>query len=171
MIIFTAKVPRGKWTWGVAGASLLCCAALVFGMTRSPLETVASHGNPDPQKIKTDQQRLDYLQEWGWTVSPEPLAVQELLIPDPLTESYDEYVALQLSQQFPNLADYAGKRVKRYTYLITNYPTGEENIQLSLLQYNNTVIAGEVISPEANGFLHGLAVPDPIEPTSHLPIV
>lgn len=159
MIIVTAKLPKNKWVWGVAGASLLCCAALVFGLNRTPSAQTASLGVPNPQKIKTEQQRLDYLQEWGWQVNPQPIAVQELLIPNPLTPAYDEYMVLQEGQHFPSLEDYKGKRVKRYTYEITNYPTGEDHIQISILLYNNTVIAGEVLSPEANGYLHGLAMP------------
>ena len=54
---------------------------------------------------------------------------------------------------------YAGKRVKRYTYEIYNYPSGEAGVQANLLVYRNTVFGGEVLSPLLNGFLHGLAMP------------
>ena len=46
-----------------------------------------------------------------------------------------------------------------YTYEITNYPTGETGILANLLIYKNTVIGGEVLSPQLDGFLHGLAMP------------
>ena len=51
------------------------------------------------------------------------------------------------------------KGVKSNTYEITNYPTGETGILANLLIYKNTVIGGEVLSPQLDGFLHGLAMP------------
>ena len=98
------------------------------------------------------------LQSYGWEVSAEPLATEELLIPKEMDASYDDYLALQSGQGF-DLSKYAGKRVKRYTYEITNYPTGETGILANLLIYKNTVIGGEVLSPQLDGFLHGLAMP------------
>ena len=81
--------------------------------------------------------------------------------------SYDDYLALQSGQGF-DLSKYAGKRVKRYTYEITNYPTGETGILANLLIYKNTVIGGEVLSPQLDGFLHGLAMPK-IRATPEIP--
>ena len=81
-----------------------------------------------------------------------------MLIPKEMDESYNEYLALQSGQGF-DLEKYTGKRAKRYTYEITNYPTGEAGVQVNLLIYKNTVIAGEVLSPQLDGFLHGLAMP------------
>ena len=101
---------------------------------------------------------MEYLAGYGWEVNSEPLATQELLIPEEMDESYDEYLALQSQQGF-DLTQYAGKRVKRYTYEITNYPTGETGVQANLLIYKNRVIGGEVLSPQMDGFLHGLAMP------------
>ena len=105
------------------------------------------------------EDRVEYLEAYGWEVNSEPLATQELLIPEEMDESYDEYLALQSEQGF-DLKQYAGKRVKRYTYEITNYPTGEQGVQANVLIYKNTVIGGEVLSPQMDGFLHGLARPD-----------
>ena len=84
---------------------------------------------------------MAYLQSYGWEVSAEPLATEELLIPKEMDASYDDYLALQSGQGF-DLSKYAGKRVKRYTYEITNYPTGETGILANLLIYKNTVIGG-----------------------------
>ena len=108
--------------------------------------------------MKSNQDRIDYLSSYGWEVVEEPIATQELLIPKEMDESYDEYLALQGEQGF-DLTKYAGKRVKRYTYEVTNYPTGEAGVQANLLLYKNTVIGGEVLSPQLDGFLHGLAMP------------
>ena len=159
MLIVTAKMPRRKLALGVAVAALLCCCAvgLNFGQAMASQEVSAS-ALPNPKDVKSNEDRIAYLSAYGWQVSSEPLASQELLIPTEMDESYDEYLALQAQQGF-NLEEYAGKRVKRYTYEITNYPSGEQGVQANLLLYKNTVIGGEVLSPQLDGFLHGLAMP------------
>ena len=159
MLIVTAKMPRRKLALGVAVAALLCCCAvgLNFGQAMASQEVSAS-ALPNPKGVKSNEDRIAYLSTNGWQVSSETLASKELLIPAELDESYDEYLALQAQQGF-DLEEYAGKRVKRYTYEITNYPSGEQGVQANLLLYKNTVIGGEVLSPQLDGFLHGLAMP------------
>ena len=158
MIIMTAKLPRRKLAAGVAAAALLCCAALALNLGRSLSQETAGPAAPSPKGVKTAEDRVEYLRGWGWEVATDPVASEELLIPEVLDESYDDYMALQSEQGF-QLEKYAGKRVKRYTYEITNYPTGEAGIQANLLIYKNNVIGGEVLSPRLDGFLHGLAMP------------
>lgn len=58
-----------------------------------------------------------------------------------------------------NLSKYAGKRVKRYTYEITNYPTGETGILANLLIYKNTVIRGRGPLSPAGRLSPRLAMP------------
>ena len=159
MIILTAKLPRHrKLTIGVAVAALACCAALVLTLGGGPAREASASAVPSPKGVKSNEDRVAYLQSDGWEVSAEPLATEELLIPKEMDASYDDYLALQSGQGF-DLSKYAGKRVKRYTYEITNYPTGETGILANLLIYKNTVIGGEVLSPQLDGFLHGLAMP------------
>lgn len=158
MLIVTAKVPRRKLAFGAALAALACCCALVLSLTNSAARETSAPAGPDPTGIKTNEDRVEYLRAFGWEVAGDPLATQELLIPQEMDESYDEYLALQSEQGF-DLTKYAGKRVKRYTYEVTNYPSGEVGVQANLLIYRNTVIGGEVLSPQLDGFLHGLAMP------------
>ena len=156
MLIVTAKLPRRKLTLGVAVAALLCCCAIALNFGQ--WEEVSASALPSPKGVRSNQDRIDYLSAYGWQVSEEPLATQELLIPEEMDDSYTEYLALQNSQGF-DLQKYAGKRVKRYTYEVLNYPTGETGVQANLLICKNTVIGGEVLSPQLDGFLHGLAMP------------
>ena len=78
-----------------------------------------------------------------------------MLIPEQFDETYDQYLQLQSQQGF-DLTKYAGKRVKRYTYEVLNYPTGEKGVQAGLLIYKNTVVGAEIMSNQLNGFIHGL---------------
>ena len=158
MLIVTAKMPRRRLALGVAAAALLCCCAVALNLGQGLSREVSASAAPSPQGVKTNEDRVEYLSAYGWQVSQEPIATQELLIPEEMDDSYDEYLALQSGQGF-NLEKYAGKRVKRYTYEITNYPTGETGVQANLLICRNTVVGGEVLSPQLDGFLHGLAMP------------
>jgi len=108
--------------------------------------------------IQNSGEMIAYLESLGWSVSADPLAVEELLIPEAFDDSYQDYLALQSSQGF-DLSAYCGKRVKRYTYEITNYPTGETGVQAALLVYKNKIIGGEVLSTSPDGFIHGLEMP------------
>lgn len=72
--------------------------------------------------------------------------------------SFDRYLAIQEEEGF-SLKDYAGKFAKRYTYAITNYPSGEEDMMVSILVYQQKVIAGEVFSSKTGEIIHGLSMP------------
>ena len=155
MFIVTARVPKKRLLAGIATV-LCCCAAAVLILALGGRAVTAS---AEVKRIRTNDDRLSYLSGLGWQVSSEPLAAEELLIPETFDNSYDSYLALQSDQGF-DLTQYCGKRVKRYTYQILNYPTGEEQVQVALLIYKNRVIGGQVQS-SSGSFLHGLAMPGP----------
>lgn len=158
MFIITARMPRRKLALGTALSALLCCVLLTLFL--SPPQASPASGDllPNPKGRGNNQARIEYLQEYGWEVKPEPVSTEELRIPEELDENYTDYLSLQEGQGF-DLKRYAGKRVKRYTYEITNYPTGEQGILANLLIYRKAVIGGEVLSPQLDGFLHGFQMP------------
>lgn len=164
MIIRTIKLPPRR-RLAAMGAVVVFVCALVLAVTAMGGGPSAAAGEAiSPKGIRTAEDRLAYLEAHGWLVTKEPLAVEELLIPKEMGSEYADYLALQSSQGF-DLAKYAGKTVKRYTYQVLNYPTGEQGVQVSLLIYKNTVVAADVLSPALNGFIHGLARPDGPEAT------
>ena len=158
MLIITAKLPRPKVSMGVAAAAFLCCVALVVSLVPPAARQTAASPHITHKGVRTRRDQVEYLAQYGWQTSPEPTAVEELLIPEAFDESYSQYLLLQREQGF-DLEKYAGKRVKRYTYEILNYPTGETGIIANLLIYKKTVVGGEVLSPRLDGFLHGLSMP------------
>lgn len=154
MLIWTAKINRKKLTLTLAAAVVLC-GALVAASLMAGQGAAATAAERSPKGIKTAEDRTAYLQSWGWVVGEDAVSVEELELPREFGSEYDEYLSLQSSQGF-DLTRYAGKRVKRYTYDILNYPSGEQGVQAHLLMFRNTVIGGEV---QGEGFLHGLAMP------------
>lgn len=123
MFIITAKVRKGRIA-AVAAAAAVVCGVLVAAAGLLGGRGAAASAAVSPKGVRTNEDRIAYLESYGWSVSSDPIAVEELIIPEQFDETYSQYLELQASQGF-DLTDYCGKRVKRYTYEITNYPTGE----------------------------------------------
>ena len=157
MFIFTARLTRGRLVAGLAAAALLCGAVFTAAGALGG-EDMAASAAVSPKNIRTNQDRVAYLASFGWEVSPDPVAVEELILPEQADETYQSYLDLQAGQGF-DLSEYAGKRVKRYTYTVLNYPTGEAHVQANLVLYRNAVVGGDVLCTDLDGFLHGLAMP------------
>ena len=155
MFIVTARLPKKRLL--AASAAALCCvfAVLAFTLTLGGRAVAAS---AEVKNVKTNDDRLAYLNGLGWQVSPQPLATEELLIPEEFGDSYQGYLKLQADQGF-DLTQYRGKRVKRYTYQLTNYPSQAEPVQIALLIYKDRVVGGQIQSASGS-FLHGLAMPE-----------
>ena len=88
VLIMTAKLPRRKIALCLAAASLMCCCALGIRMGGVPaLGALTGSGSG---RVTSNQDRIDYLASYGWEVAQQPLATQELLIPEELDETYAE---------------------------------------------------------------------------------
>ena len=159
MIIVTARIPKRKLLAGGITA-LCCCAAVVIALILT-LGTRAVTASAEVKHIRTNDDRLAYLSGLGWEVSLQPIATEELLVPEQFDDSYAGYLKLQEDQGF-DLARYCGKRIKRYTYQLTNYPTQDEPMQIALLIYKNRVIGGQIQSASGS-LLHGLTLPTATE--------
>ena len=162
MFIVTAKVSPKRIAAGALAVALLCGVVYTGSVVLQGREQTASAvaaQSGERKGIKSKEDRIAYLAEFGWAVAEDPVETMELQFPDSFEDDiYQDFLAIQTEQGF-DPAQYAGKRVKRYAYTITNYPTGEEGVVADLYIYRNTVIAGEVLSPKLDGFLHGLAMP------------
>lgn len=152
MFIWTARVNVKKLVLTAAVAVVVCAsaAAVLLGARQAQAAAAVS-----PKGIKTADDRVAYLQEWGWQVSPEAVLTEELVLPEQFGEEYTKYLELQKEMGF-DLTDHSGKRVKRYTYEVLNYPGGETGVTAHLLLRRNTVIGGEIVGRD---FLHSLAMP------------
>ena len=106
-------------------------------------------------KIKTADDRINFLRQFGWEVESQPVEEVEVTIPAEFDKIYQSYNELQKKQGF-DLTKYLKKDVNRYTYKITNYPDYTGDVYANILVYKNKVIGGDVCSADANGFIHGL---------------
>lgn len=141
MFIVTARVPRKKLLAG--SVTVLCCCLVIATALILTLGGQAVPTSAESSGVRSNEDRVAYLNELGWQVSDTPVTTEELLIPETFDESYDAYLALQAQQGF-DLTKYAGKRVKRYTYDVTNYSDSGVGVQAALLVYKNKVIGGQL---------------------------
>ena len=158
MFIVTARLPKKRL---LAGAAALCCCVLAVIALTLTLGGRAVAASAEVKNVKDNDDRVSYLSGLGWQVSGQPIATEELLIPEEFDDSYQGYLKLQADQGF-DLTQYRGKRVKRYTYQLTNYPTQTEPVQIALLIYKNRVVGGQIQS-SSGSFLHGLTLPSPAQ--------
>ena len=103
---------------------------------------------------------LKFISYYGWEVDNQPAEVRDVIIPETFDDVYANYNEIQLKQGF-NLEKYAGQRVKRWTYIVRNYPetTPEDDfIRINILTSDGVVIGGDVCSVKLDGFMHGFSM-------------
>ncbi len=102
---------------------------------------------------------LEFISHFGWEVINEPDDVREVIIPVEFDDVYNNYNSIQLAQGY-DLEKYAGERVKKWSFTITNYPGYEEQdfIKINVLVFEGKVIGGDVCSVKLDGFMHGFAL-------------
>jgi len=160
MIVFTTKLTRRKIVSGILALCIIVCSAFVLIRDGAGDTTVSVSDEQKPihegRKLKTNDERVALLNEYGWNVDNEPLEFMEVKIPEVFDGVYNEYNEIQ-KRQGMDLADYSGKRVMRYTYKVNNHPGNEEGVVANIIVYKNKLIGGDVCSPKLGGFMHGLA--------------
>lgn len=121
------------------------CVFLGRGEEQTPKEILGS----------TNEERLAYLQGFGWQLDSEPAETREVMIPAKFNDVYTTYNVMQKAQGF-DLKPYAGEICTQYKYKINNYQ-GETEVYATLLVYGDLIIGGDVACAEADGFMHGFA--------------
>lgn len=156
MFIVSMKANKRKVLFAILIIVIVSASiyVLVNGNTSNQVNEhrVASH------IVENNEQRINYLKSFGWNVSNEAVEVIDVAIPEEFNDVYKVYNKIQKEQGF-NLEKYKGKKVKRYTYEVKNYPNNSQYIRANMLVYNNQIIAGDICSIRIDGFMHGFALP------------
>lgn len=104
--------------------------------------------------VKTNDDRIEFLKQFGWEVQSDPIESTEVTIPSEFDKIFTEYNEIQKKQGL-DLSDYKKKKVMRYTYQVTNYRDSDQMVYANLLVYRNRVIGGDICSADVTGFIHG----------------
>lgn len=141
-------------------AAVLLALGVVIAVAAWPRGAVqASTAGQKYTGISTNEKRIGFLESYGWKVESNPIEVVEVTIPQSFNEVYDNYNRIQKKQGF-DLSDFKGKRVKRWTYKVTNYPGVKDEVRANMLVYDNKVIGGDISTVALNGFMHGFSLTD-----------
>ena len=118
----------------------------------------SNHLQVGSEFVSSSTEVVNYISSLGWAVSEEPDEIKEVVIPHEFNDVYLNYNEIQKAQGF-DLTDYAGERVKMWTYTVTNYPGYEDKdcVKINILVYEGCVIGGDVCSVELDGFMYGLS--------------
>ena len=106
------------------------------------------------EKIKSNEDRINFVKQFGWQVEAQAVKEQQVLIPAEFDKIFAQYNEIQRRQGL-DLSHFKKKSVMRYTYTVTNYPNYEGTVYINILVYRNNVIGGDVCSADVNGFIHG----------------
>ena len=159
MIALTLKTTKKR----LIILALLIVAAIVSSVTllsrmNDARPTVAEKaGQSIPKQLLTarsNQDRIKFIAHFGWEVQEEPCEIMEVLIPQKFDEVYEQYNEMQKQQGF-NLEKQRGKRAKRYSYIILNYPDYADEVRINILISGTKVVGGDVCSTRLDGFMHG----------------
>ncbi len=114
-------------------------------------------------KIKTNEDRVRFLSQFGYEVSEDPLETVEITIPEKFDKVYAGYNELQKAQGL-DLSKYRRKTVMRYTYEVKNYEGYDGGrVLANVIIYRGRVIGGDICSQDPEGFVHGFDGPVSLE--------
>ncbi len=102
----------------------------------------------------------DFLKEYGWEISPNPIEKESFTLPDLADEVYLSYNRLQKEAGL-DLTPYFGKSGIRYTYAVLNYPYPEKHqVRANVLTIDNIPVAGDIMTVNSDGFMRSLVYPN-----------
>lgn len=140
----------------LALATLVALIAFVPELQPVSAEPVEQTQTITYDKIRSNEDRIAFLSQFGWQVEPTPTESTTVTIPAEFDKVFASYNELQRRQGL-DLSGYASRTVERYTYKITNYEGYDGTVQANLLISRGRVIGGDVCSADINGFIHGFS--------------
>ncbi len=154
MFICAFKPKRKHLVFGGLIMAAAICAVCLFSC-KGESASVMKKAN---LSAATNEERVAFLEQFGWEVKAEAVQVKDVVIPAEFSDVYKKYNEIQTAQGF-DLSDYHGKQVKQYAYAVTNYPGYEGEVRANLLVYAGNVIGGDICSLTLDGFMHGFKMP------------
>ena len=138
-------VRRKRAVLVILGAALLLCALIL---------AIADGGGKGPE-LKTNAERVKFLNSLGWEVDPEPVCTSEITIPLAFSDVYQKFNELQIEQGY-DLSEHQGERVTIYAYRVKNYSGYTGPVVAELYMAEDRLVGGDIHSLALDGFMHSL---------------
>lgn len=170
MFVYSVKTSKtGIAAVAFAVVAVVISIVMLFVSEKKPV----TNDSAVNYRAENSAEREAFLSQFGWKISADPVEISEVIIPENFDDGYTEYAAMNKAQGL-DLELYKGKRAKRWTYDVLNYP-GLENmngtVQANLLIYEGRVIGGDICSLEQGGFIHGFTMPEGTKPQTTAPLM
>ena len=166
MFIYSLRAGTIKLVGVVCVALTVLITLIAFVPTYAVSSQTSAGGGEKKEisydKIKTEEDVVKFLAQFGWEADSEPVQVREIIIPEDFDNGYKEYSALNKEDGF-DLEIYKGERVKMWTYDILNYPGYEGKrgiVQANILVFDGMVIGGDISLLDSGGFTAGFRMPE-----------
>ena len=142
MMIMTAKVNMKKILIVLGAIAALLIGIIALSGNGETTATAATASDNDS--------RVSFLKSFGWEVTTSPVESGQVRIPTETTEIFDRYNQLQQAQGY-DLSQYAGRKVMRYVYKVTNFPGAADPVYATVLVHKNQIIGGDVTNTASGG--------------------
>lgn len=154
MFIYSVKASSIKFFSIIFAAVLILAVLVIFVPTYGSSANTGKIGNIKYDDIKTNEDRVNFLKQFGWTVNDDAVEVEKVTIPSEFDKIFVNYNEIQKLQGL-DLSKYKRKTLTRYTYEITNYPDYDGKVLATILVYRNRIVGGDICSADGTGFVFG----------------
>ncbi len=160
MFVYSMRASTLKFFGVIALSVAVLFTLIAFIPTTDPIaEASAAVSASDGvkiryDKIKSEEDVVSFLSQFGWTVSEKPLETEEVTVPSEFDKVFLGYNEIQKGQGL-DLSKYRRKQLTRYTYEVLNFPDYEGKVYANVLVYRNKVVGGDLCTADMSGFICG----------------
>ena len=151
MFIYSVRASTIRFFAVIALTLAVLIGVLAFGGGADSVS--AASGAVSFSGVKTNEERVAFISQFGIKVDTEPEETEEFRVPENFDRVISGYNEIQKSQGL-DLTKYKNKKVTRYTYETADY-NGKPAF-VNLIIYKGTVIACDVSSTDPTGFVEPL---------------
>lgn len=146
----------------VVGAAAVALGVIVVAAPNYEVKTTAAIAASKSEyrydKIKTNDDRVSFLKQFGWETDGNVVEEVTMKIPREFDKIMTSYNEIQKRSGL-DLSKYRGREVTRYTYVINNYPSYDGRVNANIIVYNSRVIGGDISSSDVSGFISTFEYP------------
>ena len=153
MFVYSVRASTVKFFAVIAITLAVVISAIAIG--NSTAITTSAAGGVELGGIKTNEDRLEFIAQFGIEVTGEPKETVSFAVPESFDSIISGYNEIQKSQGL-DISKYKNKKVTRYTYEIDGYGDYKGPVFVNLIVYRNTVVACDVSSADPSGFVEPL---------------
>ena len=150
MFIYSVRASTIRFFSVIVLTLLVLVGILVIGGGSDAVYAVSD--NIDFSGIKTNEDRVAFISQFGISVIPATCEEEEFRVPENFDRVISGYNEIRKKQGL-DLTKYKNKKVTRYTYEAQNYNGRSENVFVNLVIYKGTVIACDVSSTSPDSFI------------------